>query len=642
MSNEYQKNLEQFYKNIEEGIKEGNHQLPIKQAINHKPKSDLTEIIPEEILTQLKKYDNSAEGQHHPISLEELFPTTIKYSRKKRKKIRGIHSNSTFNLENVSFIINADNKQKWIKSYNLNHNIFLKLFKKKEKPNYVHNKLKAEEIGSKINQIFEKYNPKKPHSLKTQRQILSKLKKLDPISSEEWRIEHKLAKKTPEFGGWQELYFGKTKKTIKDPIERIYENNNPKQTLEKTIDLTINPNSEIAPRNYTNLNYLPEIIEIKKPYLSDITNKLKNTVSKITPKIKNLYSKNKLKDKTSFKLFKELKSLRNLSQRKKFKYTMNGLAILFAAGSFIIAKEYFSNDKPNLENKISKITKPENNKTYFPSQNDLTKIKKDLKSEKNYQSNSNLTTPTKHNPIYINGVEIKNPNISLEELTEVGRKRGLTGVTEALTGKKVTNKDYQENGKIYNLAESIGKNLLSNENDFNGDGISDLLTKKNIADLVRKINNQENNDISYDGNSPKLTPEDYVKIGNTYNNASNTNSGIAKIKELYNFDSKTAIDSISNSREYAGVDKIKYSSKLADQIQKRDSALLLIDYLTKTNKDTIKEFNNNDNDIAITNNYQFYKAKENSAIKLLGKNVNKKGLNENQKLKYITKLMKYV
>jgi uncharacterized protein YukE len=255
-----------------------------------------------------------------------------------------------------------------------------------------------------------------------------------------------------------------------------------------------------------------------------------------------------------------------------------------------------------LDNKLNnKLNDKLNNK--LNDKPDLKHLNLDTKPEE---------TPTIQETKYLNGIEIKNQDLTLEQMIEQGRKYGLTGIYASISGKELSEiKPENYNNGINKLAEVANISL------FIDGKINDLLTKKDIEKIFFAY--RENNasktvllvpDLG-DGNN--LNAKDYVKIAETYN--SSTRTGIDTIAENYGLSKAKAKKAVLESKKYTGVDSIKFTKQLGEHLSVADSLDIVNAYKNNTNKKALEKINN-DLDLNGNNIYAFVDA----ATKVLSEN----------------------
>lgn len=290
---------------------------------------------------------------------------------------------------------------------------------------------------------------------------------------------------------------------------------------------------------------------------------------------------------------------------------------------------------------------------------------------------------------FLDGITI-NKDFTKKDLMSAARKKGLTGILSAISSEAPS---YSKGGNIYVLAKNAGIDLFDEDinlekgrikEKYVGNGINDILTPKDVDKLYKiltssgsnkKTISSENSDTkksripgfdsidsridSYFGtvreaeeeekdlpkkwpaipNKRTFSPDNYTRIANIYNSFKNKHSALNTIASMYNISSFEASDAVVESKNYAGVHDIKYSTALRNSFSKKDAAHFLHSYLSNSIKDTKNVFKENF-DVDTTTN--FYRALDDFSSKLGIEKVRKRNLDDSAKEIIYAELKKYI
>ncbi len=270
-------------------------------------------------------------------------------------------------------------------------------------------------------------------------------------------------------------------------------------------------------------------------------------------------------------------------------------------------------------------------------------------------------------------------DFSLSDIKQAGRKAGLTGILEAISDQKPV---YSENGNIYVLASLAGVSLFDEDpvlesemvsSRYHNNGINDVLTVDDVEALYSALKDfpssnigsdavesevfesdvvdyEDVNDDSLEGSlegsldsddsvEAGFSPEDYKAIASTYNASKNKAGSLDEIAASYSVSKDVAKRAVIESKDFAGVDSIKYSSALKGEFSNSDSALLVDLYLNNTVSEA-KRLYKEITDVDLGSS--FYRALDGFCDDLgLGK-VRKSKLDESQKSDLSSSLKEYI
>ncbi|MFA6072619.1 MAG: hypothetical protein WC758_00715 [Candidatus Woesearchaeota archaeon] len=251
---------------------------------------------------------------------------------------------------------------------------------------------------------------------------------------------------------------------------------------------------------------------------------------------------------------------------------------------------------------------------------------------------SNMGVEQDSKKYVFNKINSQIDDYKLEDLIKAGN-RGLTGILKYISPK--AKPDYGVNGNISELAKLAGINLFAENPNwehvrtsaYKNNGINDKLTKENIKKMYNKLTGKE------PANKNELSANEYKSISNMYNSSNNKERTIDELADLLSIDVNKTKDAIVQSKDYAGVEYIRYSSSIKDAISLNDSALLVKTYLNNKVTDTVNIFSEK-TDINLGS--KFYVALDDMASRLgLGK-IRKSKLNEVKRQELINTIDMYL
>ena len=209
-------------------------------------------------------------------------------------------------------------------------------------------------------------------------------------------------------------------------------------------------------------------------------------------------------------------------------------------------------------------------------------------------------------------------DFSLSDIKEAGRGAGLTGILGVISDQKPV---YSENGNIDVLGSLAGISLFDEDpvlesntvaSRYHNNGINDVLTVEDVELLYSNLKKSlvansrsgvaknevvESGVVDYeDANSVSLegsldsddsveagfSSEDYKSIASTYNASKNKAGSLDEIADSYSVSKDVVKRAVIESKDFAGVNSIKYSSALKGEFSTSDSALLVDLYLNNT------------------------------------------------------------
>ena len=290
----------------------------------------------------------------------------------------------------------------------------------------------------------------------------------------------------------------------------------------------------------------------------------------------------------------------------------------------------------------------------------------------------------------LDGVVI-DKDFTKKELLDAAKKRGLTGILEVISSQDPS---YVKGGNIYTLAKNAGIDLFDEnvelergniDEKYVGNGINDILTLEDFDKLYDVLKNTKSeSDLSSDYaedlprkdavsdgesidayvgdfgsikqgekeksvafpvawpailNKRRLLADDYENIAKTYKSFKNKHSALNSIAAMYGISKIDASDAVLESKNYAGVDNIKYSATLKNSFSKGDAAEFLDAYINNS-VESVKENFKEKNDVDVSTN--FYQAVDDFSKKLGLKKIRKSKLKDSEKKSLSDKIKKYI
>lgn len=238
----------------------------------------------------------------------------------------------------------------------------------------------------------------------------------------------------------------------------------------------------------------------------------------------------------------------------------------------------------------------------------VVKIKKETDTLEKDTTNQKLEKIIEREVIDENKINI-NYDFTYDQFLSAARQKGLTGILKLIEPNAKPN--YQKDGNISMLAEIAGIDLHKEDKElernlgFKINGINDLLTIDQAKEIYNFIkNSNKENNLTYQYGGSNLNQFDYQDIAKQFNNSNNKTKTIDNIAEKYFITTEQAKEAVVDSREYADVNYINYNKSIANNIDTKIKANTLINYLTKTNKNTL-DILREKNDINASNIYSF-------------------------------------